>query len=93
MKNSNSGAIEQYENTLEDNMEEFMFMGLRKLEGISEEDFAERFNRNINSVYGKVINKYVAEGLLNREKKRIFLSSKGIEISNSVMCEFILEKK
>ena len=93
MKNSNSGTIEQHENTLEDNMEEFMFMGLRKLAGISEEDFMKRFNRNINSIYGKVINKYVDEGLLKREEKRIFLSSRGIEISNSIMCDFILDKK
>lgn len=92
MKDSSCGTIEKHENTLEDDMEEFMFMGLRKLEGISEEDFSNRFNRDINFVYGKVINKYISEGLLHREENRIFLSSKGIEISNSIMCDFILEK-
>jgi len=69
-----------------------MFMGLRKLQGISEEDFLMRFNRHINSVYGKVINKYITEGLLIRNQSRICLSKRGIEISNSVMCDFILEK-
>ena len=93
MKNSNSGTIEKHENSIEDNMEEFMFMGLRKIDGIYEEDFNKRFNRDINSVYEKIINKYINKGLLHREKRRIFLSRRGIEISNSVMCDFILEKK
>ena len=73
-----------------DNMEEFMFMGLRKINGIDENEFKNRFSMNINNVYGEIINKYIDEGLLIRESGRIFLSEKGIEISNIIMADFLL---
>jgi oxygen-independent coproporphyrinogen-3 oxidase len=71
-------------------MEEFMFMGLRKLQGISEEEFAERFKVPINEVYYNVINKFTNRKLLIREAGNIYLSEEGIQLSNQVMCEFIL---
>ena len=73
-----------------DNMEEFMFMGLRKINGIDENEFKNRFSMNINDVYGEILNKYIDEGLLIRESGRIFLSEKGIEISNIIMADFLL---
>jgi len=90
MKNEHSAVVEEYKNSSKDDMEEFMFMGLRKLEGVSERDFSERFKMNINLVYGKVIDKYIKQGLLIRADDRVFLTSRGIEISNTVMAEFIL---
>jgi len=90
MKNEYSAVVEEYKNSSKDDMEEFMFMGLRKLEGVSERDFLERFKVNINLVYGKVIDKYIKQGLLIRADDRVFLTSRGIEISNTVMADFIL---
>ncbi len=84
-------AIEEIiNNSKNDNMEEFMFMGLRKINGIDENEFKNRFSMNINNVYGEIINKYIDEGLLIRESGRIFLSEKGIEISNIIMADFLL---
>ena len=77
-------------NSKNDNMEEFMFMGLRKINGIDENEFKNRFSMNINDVYGEILNKYIGEGLLIRESGRIFLSEKGIEISNIIMADFLL---
>lgn len=77
-------------NTKEDEMEEFMFMGLRKTQGISEEKFYRRFGVNVENVYGTVINKHIAEGLLIKNSGKIYLSNKGIELSNYVMSDFIL---
>lgn len=77
-------------NSKNDNMEEFMFMGLRKINGIDENEFKNRFSMNINDVYGEIINKYIDAGLLIRESGRIFLSEKGIEISNIIMADFLL---
>lgn len=77
-------------NSKNDNMEEFMFMGLRKINGIDENEFKKRFSMNINDVYGEILNKYIGEGLLIRESGRIFLSEKGIEISNIIMADFLL---
>ncbi|EOU2013165.1 oxygen-independent coproporphyrinogen III oxidase [Clostridium perfringens] len=89
--NEKGEAIEEIiNNSKNDNMEEFMFMGLRKINGIDENEFKNRFSMNINNVYGEIINKYIDEGLLIRESGRIFLSEKGIEISNVIMADFLL---
>jgi oxygen-independent coproporphyrinogen-3 oxidase len=85
-----SAAVEEYRNSLEDDMEEFMFMGLRKLEGINEAEFKKRFNKDIGSVYGEVIKKFINNKLLLRSEGNIYLSSEGVQLSNQVMCEFIL---
>ncbi|MFH5825459.1 radical SAM family heme chaperone HemW [Clostridium perfringens] len=89
--NEKGEAIEEIiNNSKNDNMEEFMFMGLRKINGIDENEFKNRFSMNINNVYGEIINKYIDAGLLIRESGRIFLSEKGIEISNIIMADFLL---
>ena len=89
--NEKGEAIEEIiNNSKNDNMEEFMFMGLRKINGIDENEFKNRFSMNINDVYGEILNKYIDEGLLIRESGRIFLSEKGIEISNIIMADFLL---
>lgn len=85
------GVIEEkIVNSIEDNMEEFMFMGLRMIKGVSEKDFLKRFNKSIDEVYGRIIEKNIKIGLIKRENERIFLTAKGIEVSNAVMSEFIL---
>ena len=76
--------------SLAEQMEEFMFLGLRLIKGISEEDFRAVFHTSIDEVYGNVIKKHCREGLLKREGGRIFLSSKGLDVSNYVMADFIL---
>ena len=89
--NEKGEAVEEIiNNSKNDNMEEFMFMGLRKINGIDENEFKNRFSMNINDVYGEILNKYIGEGLLIRESGRIFLSEKGIEISNIIMADFLL---
>ena len=72
--NEKGEAVEEIiNNSKNDNMEEFMFMGLRKINGIDENEFKNRFSMNINDVYGEILNKYIDEGLLIRESGRIFL--------------------
>ncbi|WP_415279627.1 radical SAM family heme chaperone HemW [Clostridium perfringens] len=89
--NEKKEAVEEIiNNSKNDNMEEFMFMGLRKINGIDENEFKNRFSMNINDVYGEILNKYIDEGLLIRKSGRIFLSEKGIEISNIIMADFLL---
>lgn len=89
--NEKGEAVEEIiNNSKNDNIEEFMFMGLRKINGIDENEFKNRFSMNINDVYGEILNKYIDEGLLIRESGRIFLSEKGIEISNIIMADFLL---
>ena len=90
IKDKGEAVEEIINNSKNDNMEEFMFMGLRKINGIDENEFKNRFSMNINDLYGEILNKYIGEGLLIRESGRIFLSEKGIEISNVIMADFLL---
>lgn len=91
VKLGNNLQLDVHKNSVEEDMEEFMFMGLRKIKGISIDEFNIRFKRDIYSVYGDVIKKYICSEMLIEDKKRLFLSNRGIEISNSVMSDFILD--
>lgn len=73
-----------------DEMEEFMFLGLRLMKGISKAEFRERFGSGIESVYGRVIAKYKQQGLLLESEDRLYLSDRGIDVSNVVMAEFMI---
>lgn len=77
--------------SLEAEMSEFMFLGLRMTKGVSKAEFLESFGTPIESVYGKVLDKYKSVGLLEETEGRIFLTRAGIHVSNGVMAEFLLE--
>ena len=78
------------ENTQNDNIEEFMFMGLRKIDGIDEKEFYLRFNKTLDDIYKDVIKKYENQELLVRDKGRLYLTEKGMEVSNIIMADFLL---
>ena len=82
---------EEYETlTRSDRMEEFMFLGLRKTAGIREEDFRNIFGEDIRQVYGKQIGKLIGQELLAGSDGRLYLTERGIDISNYVFSEFML---
>ena len=74
-------------------MEEFMFLGLRLIEGISIKEFKEVFNCDIFEIYGPVINKYTDMGLLEYsiDEDYLRLTEKGLDVSNTVMADFLLD--
>lgn len=77
---------------IESRIEEFMYLGLRMTGGVSRKEFNERFNRDIYDVYGEVINKYCGQGYMISEGDNIRLTDKGIDISNYILADFILDK-
>lgn len=86
-----SGIHEEVESlSREDQMEEFMFLGLRKTEGISMNEFCEAFDRDVFEVYGPQIRKMEEQGLLIVQDGRIRLTERGTDVSNYVFSEFIL---
>jgi oxygen-independent coproporphyrinogen-3 oxidase len=91
INNNEDIRLDLHKNSLNDDMEEFMFMGLRKTKGINIDEFQTKFNRSIIDVYGETINKYLKNNLLIMDEGNISLSPRGIDISNSIMCDFILE--
>lgn len=77
----------------EEQMEEFLFLGLRMTEGISAEAFRTCFGVTLERVYGSVIEKNIKDGLLtweSKDKKRLSLTDKGLDLSNYVMAQFLL---
>lgn len=95
IKKNNLGeevVIEKHKNSIKDDMEEFVFMGLRMRVGIDIDSFKNKFNKPIESIYGTVVDKNINRGLLEIVDNRMFLTEKGMELSNNVMSDFILEK-
>ncbi|MDR2899763.1 MAG: radical SAM family heme chaperone HemW [Clostridiales bacterium] len=75
--------------SLNEQMEEFMFLGLRLTKGVKEEDFYKLFHTKIDLVYLGVIDKHIKSGLLIRENGSIYLSEKGFDLANMVMADFL----
>lgn len=82
--------------SVKDQMEEFMYLGLRLCKGVSEQDFSIQFHKDMRIVYGTVIDKFIVEGLLEHweygENKGIRLTNKGVDVSNYVLAEFLLSE-
>lgn len=74
----------------EDEMSEYMFLGLRKTKGIDITDFKEEFGTDIKDIFGEAIEDNIARGLLIYDGNCLYLSKRGIDISNTVMSDFIL---
>lgn len=75
----------------DDAMEEFMFLGLRMLSGVSEIDFKKCFDEKLMKIYGDAVRKNVAAGLLKRKNRKIFLTDLGLDVANQVMTDFLLD--
>ncbi|HHV12286.1 MAG TPA: oxygen-independent coproporphyrinogen III oxidase [Clostridiales bacterium] len=78
--------------TIAQQMEEFMFLGLRMCDGISKAGFYHRFQKEMKDIYPGTIQEFVKKGLLAEEEDRIRLSDFGIDVSNQVLAEFLLEQ-
>lgn len=74
----------------ENEMEEFMFLGLRKIRGVSMECFEEMFGVSMDEVYGDVIETMKSKELLEEIDGYVRLTEAGIDVSNYVMSEFLL---
>ncbi|MGN0159156.1 MAG: radical SAM family heme chaperone HemW [Brotaphodocola sp.] len=72
-------------------IEEFMFLGLRMMKGVSGSNFLERFGLNMWSIYGEVFESLEKQGLLEIRKPEVRLTELGIDVSNMVLSEFLLE--
>lgn len=83
--------------SLSEQMEEFMFLGLRMTAGVSAAEFAACFGEEPEHVYGEVIKKNIGDGLLrwteglsgNSSDRRLALTEKGLDLANYVMAQFL----
>lgn len=72
-------------------MEEFMFLGLRMTKGIEVSKFLERFHESVYEIYGSVIEHLKQQNLLEENGNNIWLTDYGIDVSNVVLSEFLLD--
>ena len=86
-----SGVTTVDENILtkNDKMGEFMMLGLRKTEGVDKNEFYRRFDVYPDEIWKTQIDKFIALKLMKEENGAYSLTQRGIDISNSIMCEFL----
>ena len=76
----------------EEQMEETMFLGLRLTEGVSKAEFQRQFGVYMEQIYGEVIRENIAQGLLIDETGYVRLTREGMDLSNYVMAQFLLDE-
>jgi putative oxygen-independent coproporphyrinogen III oxidase len=104
MRQSNYGPLKKYMEPLakdelpimdahqvsrEEKIEEEMFLGLRKTEGVSVRHFQEKFNEDPLILFEKQISEWSQKGLLKTDKERILLTRQGRLLGNEVFQSFI----
>lgn len=80
--------VERAQLTVKEQMEEFMFLGLRLVEGVDRNMFQESFGVSMEEIYGKVIAENAGKGLLT-DGDRIALTAKGADLGNYVSAQFL----
>ena len=76
--------------TRNEQMEEFMFLGLRMRDGFYRDEFTQAFGIPIEAVYGDALNHLQQEELLLKREGRIYLTDKGMDLNNYVVAQFML---
>lgn len=76
----------------QEQMEETMFLGLRLTEGVSKAEFQRQFGVSMEQIYGEVIRENIAQGLLIDETGYLRLTREGMDLSNYVMAQFLLDE-
>ncbi len=85
--------------SVEEQMEEYMFLGLRIITGVSKERFARNFGKTMDEVYPGLVEQLQNQGLLYSyrdevtEETYIALTEFGLDVSNVVMAEFLLKSE
>lgn len=77
--------------SIKDEMSEFMFLGLRLTDGISKQMFTKKFTFTVEEIFGDVIKKHINNKLLVDDGRFLKLSDRGLDISNYVLSDFLLD--
>ena len=83
--------IHEHEVTLEERLEEQMFLGLRKTEGVPHHVFEQKFAQSMQEKFPKQIERSVKDGLLELDQQGLRLTRKGRFVGNEVFQQFLIE--
>lgn len=70
-------------------MEEFMFLGLRMMEGVSKREFADSFRQEMDEIYGEALQKWIQMGMMEKNGDAVMLTDAGIDVSNTILTDFV----
>lgn len=89
--NNDVHVVWQHENSSQDNVEEYLFTGLRLLQGIFLDDLHHRFGAGVLEEYEKIFHQLKDRGLLDwsGDGKRVRLTRTGVDVSNQVFVELL----
>ncbi|MBC1757352.1 oxygen-independent coproporphyrinogen III oxidase [Listeria seeligeri] len=82
-------VFQQKELTLKEKMEEEMFLGLRKVSGVSKAGFQRKFGQNLDTTFQNAIQKTMAKGWLENNEENVALTRNGRFLGNNVFQEFL----
>jgi oxygen-independent coproporphyrinogen-3 oxidase len=82
--------LNTHEVPLNEQMEEEMFLGLRKTSGVSLSGFEEKFQRPIGDIYGAILTREIEKQNLSIEQGFVKLTKKGRFVGNEVFEQFLL---
>ncbi|MGE6375430.1 radical SAM family heme chaperone HemW [Peribacillus muralis] len=82
-------VLEEHHVPLHERMEEEMFLGLRKTEGVSMENFLEKFSVDMTEVFQKPLQEEVSKGLLMVKDGFVRLTEQGKLLGNEVFQSFL----
>ena len=72
-------------------MEEELFLGLRKKEGVSIGKFEQKFGTSFEKRYGQIVQELQSDGLLKENNGCIQMTKKGLFLGDTVAEKFIVE--
>jgi oxygen-independent coproporphyrinogen-3 oxidase len=83
-------VFEEHQVTKAEQMEEEMFLGLRKTEGVSISHFTEKFDVDPLKLFEQEIADLVAKQWIDVKSNHIFLTKKGRFLGNEVFQSFLV---
>ena len=85
----NNKIIDEVEKDLFSKEQEVMLVGLRMIDGVSIQEFKNKFGENPIFVFKSELSKLVEDGLLMVDFDRIKLTNRGLDLANLVWEEFV----
>ncbi|CUB17491.1 radical SAM family heme chaperone HemW [Bacillus spizizenii] len=77
--------------TTEEQIEEEMFLGLRKTAGVSKKRFAEKYGRSLDELFPNVLKDLTEKGLIHNSESAVCLTHQGKLLGNEVFGAFLGE--
>lgn len=78
--------------TEREKIEEELFLGLRKRSGVSKRKFRQKYQRQLDDIYGKIINDLIDKELIESDEESVRLTEKGVFLGNEVFQAFLLSE-